>query len=239
MKRTTIWTSALLALAFVGSAQAVTLPPLEASDNATVQPGGPRSGSSGKAFFNMEGSANGNFSSFGVAEFDLSSLVTPGTVVSVDSATLTMTQSNAAFTESGPISIYVTQQNGVGIQPGDAVNYILPNDGAAAVDADLLPLSLVGSGNFVELATGQVDTYSLTFSGATLTYLLNQINSDGKLRLVLTPDAASTAATYAGSTNSSWGGPTLNLDVSVPEPGSILLALVGGVAALGLVRRGR
>ena len=47
---------------------------LEAFNNATVQPGGPRTGSSGLAFFNIEGSDYGNFASYGVMQFDFSGI---------------------------------------------------------------------------------------------------------------------------------------------------------------------
>ena len=53
---------ALLA-ASVGLDCVATTLTVEAFDNATVQPAGPRSGGSGKAFFNIEGSALGNFAS--------------------------------------------------------------------------------------------------------------------------------------------------------------------------------
>ena len=51
---------------------------ISASNNATIQPGGPRAGTNGKIFFNMEGSSNGSFSDFGVVDFQTPSGVTFG-----------------------------------------------------------------------------------------------------------------------------------------------------------------
>ncbi len=143
-----------------------------ASDNATVQAAGPRSGTSGKAFFNLEGSNNGAFASFGVADF-----VFPaqgGAATGVTGATLKLTQSNAAFSMPGPVSIYLTDNTSVSIQPGTppAIAYQGTNDGAAAVDPVLSPLSLLGTGSYAVGTSGDVDSYSLSFSGGALTSLL-------------------------------------------------------------------
>jgi hypothetical protein len=89
---------------------------VEAFDNATVQPGGPRSGSNGKAFFNIEGENNGNFSSYGVADFNFGS---QPQIEYIQFATLRLTQANSAFTQSGSIVIALdTSPIPVGIQPG-------------------------------------------------------------------------------------------------------------------------
>ena len=135
----------------------------EASNNATVQPSptGPRPGGNGKAFFNMEGSANGSFASFGVADFAFTPLPPLGfPVTHVSDATLKMTQSNAGFTTDGPISIYYTANTSQSIEPGEMIFY-QGSDGAASVDPVFSPLTLLGSGNFVEVATGTEDSYSL------------------------------------------------------------------------------
>src|SRR5712672_3227163 len=87
-----------LMLAIPPAARAVTIS-LEASDNATVQPAGPRTGANGKAFFNMEGSTAGgaSFSSFGVADFTFPAQAVTG----ITSISLQMAQSNAAFSAMG------------------------------------------------------------------------------------------------------------------------------------------
>jgi len=138
------------------------------------------------------------------------------------------------------LSIYLTDQTGVDIQPGATpeVMYQSPNNGAASVDPDLSPLTLVGSGTYNVVANGTVDSYALTFSGAGLTSLLNALNNDTTLRLVVTPDAATTAATYAGFTNNTFAGPTLVIDAAViPEPASVFLVGLGAILCGGRIAR--
>lgn len=216
---------------------------LEASDNATVRPDGPRSGGSGKAFFNVEGDDNGAFASYGVADFDFSVLGPQASATAISSVTLQLTQDNAGFSLTGPISIYSTTNTDPNIiQPDDAneVVYVSGNNGAASVDADLSPLTLLASSTYTPTATGDVDSIALTFSGPDLAALLSSLTSgSGVLRLVVTPDAADTAATYSGFDNSSREGPTLVIDAVVPEPASVVLAVCGVAVVAGVCRRRR
>lgn len=239
MTRTTIMVCALTAsMLWVdgGGAPAATI---EAFDTATVQPGGPRPAPGGKDFFNIEGSANGGFASFGVVDFNLSGLGL-GPVQSVENVQLQLTEANAAFSLNGPMSFYYTAAAGVDVQPGAATAFQSPNDGLASVDPALGPLVYLGSGQYDVTGNGTVETFSLNFSGDAMTGFVDAINGGSMLRLIITPDAATTAATYAGATysNSAWH-PMLTFDaISVPEPGGSAAALLMlGVAARSMARR--
>jgi hypothetical protein len=209
---------------------------VEATDNATVQPAGPRTGSSGKSFLNVEGSNNNAFASFGVADFVFPS---PGELVTgVSNVTLKLTQSNAGFSLTGPVSFYLTDNTSVSIQPGTppAIIYQAGNNGAASIDPVLSPLASLGTGVYTVVSTGTVDSYALNFTGGALTSLLSAINSGTPLRLLVAPDAATTAATWAGNTSTSLAGPTLEF-TTIPEPSSVFLVGLLGVALTGLRRR--
>ena len=73
-----------------------------------------RTGSSGLAFFNIEGSDFGRFASYGAARFDLAGIKSEfdaqlgaGLWV-VDSIALQLTQSNASFTAAGAVDVFFT-----------------------------------------------------------------------------------------------------------------------------------
>ncbi len=191
----------------------------EATDNATVQAAGPRTGANGKNFFNLEGSANAAFASFGVADFNFASL-TPlgGTVTAVSDVTLKMTQSNAAFSHDGPVSVFQTDQTAVDIQSGTSpLTFTEGMDGAGAIDADLAPTTLLGTGMYVNAGTtmNPVDSYTLTLPVAVSASLIAAINGGTTFRLITTPDASDTAATYAGFGNNTFPGPTLEFEATL------------------------
>ncbi|HEY2881274.1 MAG TPA: PEP-CTERM sorting domain-containing protein, partial [Pirellulales bacterium] len=148
-------------------------------------------------------------------------------------ATLDLTESNSAFTAPSSVSIYLSNQPGVSIESTNTtLNYNGTNNGQAAVDTDLGALTLLGTGSFTSTGatnSGNQDFYSLTFSGAGLTSILNTLNTHGTLRLVLTADTATGAATFVGS-GSATGGPSLGFFAVVPEPASLVLFGFGGVA---------
>jgi hypothetical protein len=236
-----LWRAIALAIAVIVAnyCEHVQAASFAASDNATVQPGGPRSGSSGKAFFNVEGSNNGNFASYGVVDFNFAGNGL-GPIVGVDNVTLDLTESNAGFSLAGPLSIYYTDQTSVNIQPGAGIAYQLGQNGAGSVGGAFGALTLLGSGMYDVTANGAVESFALSFVGDALAGFVNAINNGTTLRLVITPDAPGTAATYAGATNTTFGGPTLTFDtVAVPEPSTLGLGILGGVASTLVMGRRR
>jgi hypothetical protein len=204
---------ALIALAAAVAVAQADMLSIEAADNATVRPDGPRSGSSGKAFLNMEGSANAAFASYGVADFNFGTL--SSTVLSINSVTLSLTQSNAAFTTDGGLVISLdTTSPLVDIQPGTsplAFDGADPGTATDVSDGDLTLSSLGGPFAFVQVANGNVDNYPLTLSPA--------LNNGDTIRIVIGTGDATVAATYAGATNSTYEGPTLTIDATTDQVG--------------------
>lgn len=249
MRNTTLLLSTVafaLAISFsaVKPANATLIPVVAAaSNNSTVQVPGPRTGTNGKNFFNLEGSgvsSPATNSSFGVIDFNFATLNLGGTATSVGGGLLQLTEANQAFTAPGNLSIYVSTQTGVSIEPANTtLNYVNGSNGTASVDTDLGTLTQVGTGTFNTTGAvnnGQLDLYNLSFTGAGLTAILNAINNHQTLRLVLTPDSATTAATWAGFSNATVAGPSLGFIAvvpAVPEPASIALLGFGGLALVG------
>jgi hypothetical protein len=189
----------------------------EAFDNATVRPAGPRTGASGKNFFNVEGSANGVNASYGVADFDFG--VQANTVTAINAMSLQLTQDNAAFTHDGALVFSLDSKDpGSDIQPGTSPLAYDGADPGTATDVTQGDLTLLAIGGgpftFVTVATGNVDTYTFTPSAAVQTEIINRLNSHKPIRITVGSGDATVAATCSGFSNALRVGPTLTLDVT-------------------------
>jgi hypothetical protein len=215
-----------------------------AFSNATVQPSGPRTGANGLNFFNLEGSANNTFASFGVVRFNLTAdkanfdtLYGPGNWT-ITGATLSLTESNAAFSHAGGVSVYYSPDDTTDITNGSPVTSplrynaaFLPggnsqgSDGLLREAAPLASYIFPTTGN---INTGQVDSYALALSPGLLANL--SAGGDAIVTLVLEDQDPTVAATYAGFSNATLAGPTLTI-TAVPAPGAIALLGLGTVVA--------
>jgi len=211
---------------------------VSASNNATIQPSGPRPGTNGKMFFNMEGSSNGTFSDFGVLDFQTPSGVIfgPGQELS-----LAVTQDNAACTANGSLAFYVSTDTTADIEPGPSPLAFDSSSLPTGLGTQLDPKYLLGIGMFTQVTSGQTDVFTFTPTGAALSYLTTEIDSAGPIRLIVAPDDANVAATYAGFSNTDFAGPMLTISspASVPEPSTFLLLLGSLVALVFAYRRTR
>lgn len=197
-------------------------------DNATVQPGGPRSGANGKRFLNMEGNDNGAFASYGIVDVNAADLAIPFTVGDISNVTLTLYNAPAGFSRDGNIKIYITEDTAVDIQPGTSPLKWDANTLPEGINpADLNPRHELGTGFYDStLVDGHPFVYNLTVNGAAKTYLIGQINADAKIRLVITPLENGCAATYSGYTDTIPTGesaaPILSLDATQGGGGPVI-----------------
>jgi hypothetical protein len=163
-------------------------------------------------FFNMEGSDNGTFASFGVVDFQSGLMNVP-----ITSLTLDLTQDNAAFTHNGTLIFYLSTDTATNIDPGTSPLIYNAADVPTGTGTQLNSLLLLGAGVFTQSTNGAVDTFSFVPSAAVTSYLDGQISTGGPIRLVITPGDATVAATYAGFSNTEFTGPQLILGVPVPR----------------------
>lgn len=228
-----------VATGLAGTANAASV---EAFANATVQPGGVRTGSSGLAFFNIEGSDFDRFASYGAARFDLAGIKSQfdaqfgaGLWV-VDNIALQLTQSNASFTAAGAVDVLFTADDLVSLAAPSPLAY-------ATFDASFPDAALVFGYGFTEVSTGHVETHllfdRLATNSAGATALAADVAGDVVTTLLLRDASPGVAATYAGYTNFTYAGPTLVvMAAAVPEPSTYLMLLVGaGVLAAARRRR--
>lgn len=179
-----------------------------ASDNATVQPAGPRPGASGKRFFNVEGRNNMAFASYGALEYNVADFGLPGQVTDVTFVMLIFQQSNALFTTDGLVRFYLTENTTTSIQPPTPPNppaVIFDNADQTGLGTQLQPryelIDLISGGQFVEQPGEAYDVYFFLLDGAAKTYFINQLNTGSKVRFVVAPGDEVVAATWAGATN--------------------------------------
>lgn len=226
-----------LALALVNGAYAQVTVSAEAINNATVQPTGPRSGSNGKKYFNVEGNNNIQYASFGVADFSASSFGLTLPVADILGLTLVLTDAPTGFSTAGNINIWLSEDTTTDIEPVTSPLAWDASDLPNGLGSQLVPLHYLGSGTYTPTANGTVFSYTLSLTPNAKSYLISQLNSAGSIRIVVSPADDDVAATYAGYSNNSLAGPTLVIElVPVPEPASIT-ALAIGVAGILWRRR--
>ncbi len=224
---------------------------MEAFNNSTIKPAGPRTGTGNLSFFNIEGSGNGANASYGVMDFTLASVALGAgeTISSVNQISLSLTESNAAFTVAGTLAFYLTADTSTIISnTGGSPLVFTGSDGAAAFGSSLAPNYFLGNGVFSTTGaagSGTVDNYVLDLStadSAAKSYLADLLTNGGTLRLIGVATTPTTAATFAGETNTSLAGPTVTVDytvATVPEPGTCALLAVGGAVGVLVWRRRR
>jgi hypothetical protein len=224
---------------------------VDASAVSIIQPGGPRTTDNGTTlvnfFFNAEGSSNGSNASYAVADF--SGLHLGITSLSqLGSLSLTLTQANAAFTTNGPFGVYLSTDTTTNIGLGSPLTFQSTSSptGLGTQLNDALGNSLGTKFEFVEVANGHQGHLNLLpfvsgLSAPAQSFLLNALDNGSDIRLVVAPEDAKVAATWAGVNNTSAPGnnpPPILTATAVPEPSSVILMGLGiAAAALGLRRR--
>ena len=149
------WTIFSFAIMLVQGAHAsIVLPDV---NNGTIQPAGPRPGLNGKQFFNMEGSSNGSFSSFGVVDFQTSAANVP-----ITGLTINLTQANAAFTSNGTLLFYLSTDTTTSIDPGTSPLIYNTADIPTGLDNQLNQLTLLSAGVFTQVSNGAPWTHFLS-----------------------------------------------------------------------------
>lgn len=215
---------------------------VEAFDNGTIQPAGPRTGSSGINFFNVEGVSNGNFASYGVARFDLTALKSGFDSLygigawTVGSIALELTQSNAGFTTDGGVEVYFTDADSALSLQSSGLLY-------GNFASDFADAGKVISYAFAEMASGHVESHTLfdlaLSNSAGAMSLAADILDDNIVTLALLEGDATVAATYAGFNNNTYAGPTLTVNVAAVPEADTWAMLAAGLGLVGLFGRRR
>jgi hypothetical protein len=197
----------------------------KAYDNGTIWPVGPRNAPNGRNFFDIEGMMNGNFAAFGVADFLSTHFRNAsgqpiGQISQINSISLVLTQDNAAFTTDGQLNFYVTQQMITSIDADPTfptlveTTFDVSDPNGEGLNGQFAPVVMVGTGAFMQVQSGQVDTFTLTLDANTQNYLISVINSLSAFRIIITPADPNVSATYAGFTDPNFAGPVIMIDAN-------------------------
>jgi len=234
-----------------------------AAQYGTILSAGPRPATSGNRFWNIQGSGNPANASDGTLRFDLTAIRDAFDVQygagawSVTDVRIELSQSNAAFTANGGVSVYHFTNDSLAITNGEndgAVGGLLDGDfGSLPVStltfgawssnpAQFGTLTQVDSFMFSEVANGHIDVLGITGtpgleSGSNLNVgvLAGDIESTDFLSLIFVAAEAGTTATYKGNAFGGINPPRIFITADiVPEPASLGLL---GLGALLIARR--
>ena len=183
------------ALGFTTSASAQKSVDKVAESNATIE----SSGDSGSPWFH-NAQVPGDFESYAISSYTFTAADFGFTSVEgITSMEISFMQANAGFTNDGPVELFVSFDTTVG--GGDYSGLEHNGTGAGLNDSefsDSPSTQSLGTGTFTETSNGDVDTYTLTISGALETSMANAINNGKAFSIILGAPSGDTAATYAG-----------------------------------------
>jgi methionine-rich copper-binding protein CopC len=177
----------------------------QAGDLATVQPAGPRAAPNGKNFFNIEGSGASASASFGVADFNTAglnfTLPTGETIGTINSISLGTINAPASFTHAGAVDVYLVEDTDTDISGNNVALHFDTTDPTEGLNGQLGAKHLLGSFTFdsAQVTTTFTDVTLTTLDPAGVNLLKTALNSGAKFRIVMTPEDATVAATYAGT----------------------------------------
>ena len=219
-----------------------------AFDNETVRPSGPRTGAAGTDEFFIEGNDNGSsgqFASFGVLDFDLSGVLAAGqSAGEIGDISLKLFQANAGFTTNGPFSLYLASPAATDVTIDSTIQYQAGNNqldsvpSVLATGAEYLGTYAhfgrnISGSTFPDNTLDQIGLNGITLKQA----VADSLNGLGNVRLLLSPEQGSTAATFAGFGDNTIDGPMLTAEFETAIPSETLApssfavvrgALVGG-----------
>jgi hypothetical protein len=209
-------------------------------DNATVQPNGPRSGSFGKSYFNIEGPGQtDNFESFGVLDYATDGLglsfAKPfeGDVADITAMSIDLTEGfpSSSWYTTGMLNFYVVTDTATSIQPGSTLHCIINADDQCG--DQLGTKYLLGSGLY-ETSWGNADERhnlvlnTIDASGKAL--IITALNSGLPFRILVQGVGnvgAGLEGQYTYAATSTYLAPKLHLDVTEADTTPACLADLG------------
>jgi hypothetical protein len=181
-----------------------------ATGSLTVQPAGPRQGEPGSRYFNVKGTKNDRYASFGVLVFELPK--GGDQAGNVKSLNLRLVQSLARFSKDGNVRFFLAEPAGGGTDRLAGLKFELGSSGGVGKDA-FRALHPLGSGTFKKVENGHADMFELKRDEGGQRYLRDRIKAGGPILIVAVPEDEEVAATYfGGGTDREENRPRLSMD---------------------------
>jgi hypothetical protein len=168
-----------------------------ASKSLTVLGAGPRQGSGGSNYFNIQGKNKEKYAGFGLLVFPLPK---GDGNADVKTLTLALVQSIPAFSADGKIKFYLAQPLDAEPSSLEKLKYDPTAAGGLAKDA-FKSLQALGAGEFKKIETGKSDTFVLSLDDMARDELRSLLKTGGSLHIVVAPADDDVAATYFGAGN--------------------------------------
>ncbi len=184
----------------------------KASKTAIIEQNGPKTGSSGERYFNVEGKDKGKYSCYALVQFDAKAMLVELKKASLNGKAklkqvrLDLAQSNASFSASGGVRVYYVP----GLPDPKALKYPFSLQGSAKAIGELKFALVAGAkpSSREPLAAIIVDKCDLTGT-VHANDLTKALASSPMLTLALVETTPGVAATWAGTAHKSLPPPTL------------------------------
>lgn len=184
----------------------------KATKTVIIEQTGPKTGSSGERYFNVEGKDKGKYSCYALVQFDAKAMLAELKKASLNGKAklkqvrLDLAQSNASFSASGGVKVYYVQ----GAPDSKALKYPFSLQGSAKAIGELKFTLVAGSKptSREPLSAVVLDRCDLTAT-VHANDLAKALSSSPLLTLALVETTPGVAATWAGTAHKSLPPPTL------------------------------
>jgi len=185
-----------------------------------------------------------NFGEYGIASFNFEASDFGGSLIDITSVTYSLTFNDRSFSDGSSFELFYSADDFDASYTGLTYDDSGTNDPGGVDPTQFTSLESLGSYTLGFDPTdgttngGNQFDYTLNLTAAAKTSLIDQINSGSDFQLILAAENVADDITFSGTGNTfDPGDPELTINGTIPEPGSLALLGLGGLALLGRRRK--